>query len=97
MENKGLEVMTGEDLMEQIEKMPEMPELEYKTTKNHFLIFVKNPKGKWIERYHISKIYCRTVYEQMDWVLHMERKMWIDGYKFIKEFSKAIEQWGYAS
>ena len=74
---------------------PYRPELKYKIEKDNFVILQKNDKGKWFEKYWINKIGCSDLYRQYDWILHMERKPWIDGYKFAKEFSKAIKQWGY--
>ena len=89
----GFELISSEEM----DKYPirEYPELKYKTTKNHFTIYIKNKKGKWVERYNISKDRSYTAYQQMDWALHMNAKIWINGYKFIKEYSKAIEKWGY--
>ena len=83
------------DLKKMLESMPKKRELKYKTTKRNFIIFIKSPNGKWVERYAIPKYRCSTTYQQFDWVLHMNGKVWIDGYKFAKEFSKAIQEWGY--
>ena len=73
------------------------PELKYKIEKNNFVILEKIKKDKWVEKYYINKLGCHSLYKQYDWILHMERKWWIDGYKFAKEFSKAIKKWGYGN
>ena len=62
----GFELISEEEMDKIAEKVPKKRELKYKITKNHFLIFVKNPKGKWIERYHISRIRCNSSHEQID-------------------------------
>ena len=91
----GWKLYTGEDFVKMAKDRPKRPELKYKIEKSNFVILAKDKKGKWFEKYYIKKLGCHSLYRQYDWVLHMERKWWIDGYIFAKEFSKAIKQWDY--
>ena len=51
----------------------------WRHTKNHISATIDGT-----EWYHIRKQDCLTKEQQFDWVLHIEQKIWGDGYKFKK-------------
>ena len=59
------------------------------STKNYISATVKG--REW---YHISRDRCLTKEQQFDWILHIEKKIWGNGYKFKKAFVKALKEWG---
>tara|TARA_R100000808_G_C2062223_1_gene93161 strand:+ start:16 stop:303 length:288 start_codon:yes stop_codon:yes gene_type:complete len=67
--------------------------LEYKVDDKHLTIYEIDSDGKRFERYYIEKNRCISIDDQLDWVLHMSEKNWINGYDFKKEFIKALKQW----
>tara|TARA_R100000664_G_C2696870_1_gene98746 strand:- start:466 stop:738 length:273 start_codon:yes stop_codon:yes gene_type:complete len=81
----GFEVFTEDDFSNY--KDPS-ENTTWRHTKNHISATIDGT-----EWYHIRKQDCLTKEQQFDWVLHIEQKIWGDGYKFKKAFLKALKEW----
>ena len=75
--------------------VPNKENITYGFDKKHLTIIEKLDNGKTREVYWIEKSRCRTIEEQFDWILHMNEKNWINGYKFKNEFAAAIRLWAH--
>ena len=75
--------------------VPEKENITYKSDKKHFTIIEKLNNGKTREVYWIEKSTCKTIEDQIDWILHMNEKNWINGYNFKDEFAAAIRLWAH--
>lgn len=81
----GFEVFTEDDFSNY--KDPSA-NTTWRHTKNHISATVKG--REW---YHIRRDRCLTKEQQFDWILHIEKKIWANGYKFKKAFVKALKEW----
>ena len=60
-----------------------------------YLTISETIKGKTREIYHIEKDRCKTIEQQLDWVLQIAGKNWGDAYEFKDAFAQTIRLWKY--
>ena len=72
---------------------PRKENITYKVDDEYFTIIEKLDNGKTREVYWIEKSRCRTIEQQLDWLLQLNQKQWIDSYEFKDQFAAAIRLW----
>ena len=72
---------------------PRKENITYKVDDEYFTIIEKLDNGKTREVYWIEKSRCRTIEQQLDWLLQLSQKQWIDSYEFKDQFAAAIRLW----
>ena len=72
---------------------PRKENITYGIDDKHLTIIEKLDNGKTREVYWIAKSRCKTIEQQLDWLLQLSQKQWIDSYKFKDEFAAAIRLW----
>ena len=72
---------------------PREENITYRFDDEYLTIIEKLDNGKTREVYWIEKSKCRTIEQQLDWLLQLSQKQWIDSYKFKDQFAAAIRLW----
>ena len=67
--------------------------IAYGIDDKYLTIIEKLDNGKTREIYWIEKSRCKTIEQQLDWLLQLSRKNWIDPYDFKDQFAAAIRLW----
>ena len=74
---------------------PRKDNITYGIDDEYLTIIEKLDNGQTREVYWIEKSRCRTIEQQLDWLLQLSQKQWIDSYKFKDQFAAAIRLWKY--
>ena len=86
-----MEIIRGSDIPVETKR-----QLSYEYDDNYFTIS-ETRNGKTREIYHIPRKRCKTIEQQLDWVLQVAGKNWSDAYEFKDEFAATIRLWKYNS
>jgi len=72
---------------------PRKENITYGFDDEYLTVIEKLDNGKTREVYWIEKSRCKTIEQQLDWLLQLSQKQWIDSYKFKDQLAAAIRLW----
>lgn len=93
-ESKGFETMDLNEFMsEDFDMAPHKGKISYAVDDKYFTLIETLKNGRSREVYHISRERCKTIEQQLDWLLQLSQKTWVDSYRFAKEFAMVLRLW----